>query len=60
MAGVETREYWQTKIRKSLILHKPGPGITEPGFFIILTPIAKQIRSLKQKKTGQLYASSMT
>jgi hypothetical protein len=59
MVGVKTREYWQTKIRKSLILHKPGPGITGPGL-CMLTPNAKQIRSLKQDKSGQLYASWMT
>lgn len=49
MAGVKTREYWQTRIRKPLILRKPGPGITRPGF-CIFTPIAKQIRALKQER----------
>jgi hypothetical protein len=53
MVGDKTREYWQIKIRKPLILRTPGPGITRPGF-CLLTPIAKQIRSLKQGKTSQL------
>jgi hypothetical protein len=35
MAGGKTREYWQTKIRKPLILQKPGTGDDPAGLLYI-------------------------